>query len=106
MRRGTRESGRPGYQGRHDDGRGEEALLAMDLAAAGWNLAYVPELVAHHLPAPDGRDPRARRRVKARNQVLTAASRCPAPTPRRPFPPEFPSRRGPRPPSWLSCGRS
>ncbi|WP_406046532.1 hypothetical protein OG799_10280 [Micromonospora sp. NBC_00898] len=38
---------------------GEEALLAMNLAAAGWRLAYVPELVAHHLPAPTGRDPRA-----------------------------------------------
>ncbi|WP_262281761.1 glycosyltransferase family 2 protein [Micromonospora sp. MA102] len=58
---------------------GEEALLAMDLAAAGWNLAYVPELVAHHLPEPDGRDPRARRRVEARNRVLTAALRRPSP---------------------------
>ncbi|KAB1906709.1 glycosyltransferase, partial [Micromonospora sp. AMSO31t] len=58
---------------------GEEALLAMDLAAAGWNLAYVPELVAHHLPVPDGRDPSARRRVEARNRVLTAALRRPAP---------------------------
>ncbi|MFG2057460.1 glycosyltransferase family 2 protein [Micromonospora sp. NPDC048930] len=57
---------------------GEEALLAMDLAAAGWQLAYVPELVAHHLPAPTGRDPRARHRVEARNRVLTAALRRPA----------------------------
>ncbi|PWR07169.1 glycosyl transferase [Micromonospora sicca] len=56
---------------------GEEALLAMDLAAAGWHLAYVPELVAHHLPAPTGRDPRARRRIEARNRVLTAALRRP-----------------------------
>ncbi|PWU51007.1 glycosyl transferase [Micromonospora globispora] len=56
---------------------GEEALLAMDLAAAGWNLAYVPELIAHHLPAPSGRDPRARRRIEARNRLLTAALRRP-----------------------------
>ncbi|WP_107075730.1 glycosyltransferase, partial [Micromonospora sp. MH33] len=56
---------------------GEEALLAMDLAAAGWNLAYVPELVAHHLPVPAGRDPGARRRAEARNPVLTAALRRP-----------------------------
>lgn len=57
---------------------GEEALLAVDLAAAGWSLAYVPELVAHHLPSPSGRDPRARHRVEARNRVLTAALRRPA----------------------------
>ncbi|MFC4149670.1 glycosyltransferase family 2 protein [Micromonospora mangrovi] len=57
---------------------GEEALLAMDLAAAGWNLAYTPELVAHHLPTPSGRDPGARRRVEARNRLLTAALRRPA----------------------------
>ena len=56
---------------------GEEALLAMDLAAAGWNLAYVPELVAHHLPAPGGRDPQARLRIEARNRLLTAALRRP-----------------------------
>ncbi|WP_200214527.1 glycosyltransferase family 2 protein [Micromonospora coerulea] len=56
---------------------GEEALLAMDLAAAGWRLAYVPELVAHHLPAATDRDARARRRIEARNRVLTAALRRP-----------------------------
>ncbi|MEH0985830.1 glycosyltransferase family 2 protein [Micromonospora sp. CPCC 205556] len=56
---------------------GEEALLAMDLAAAGWQLAYVPELVVHHLPQPAGRDRRDRHRAEARNRVLTAALRCP-----------------------------
>jgi N-acetylglucosaminyl-diphospho-decaprenol L-rhamnosyltransferase len=30
---------------------GEEELLALDLAAAGWQLQYVEELVAHHHPA-------------------------------------------------------
>ena len=34
---------------------GEEALLAMDLASAGWDLAYVDEVVAHHHPAPGPR---------------------------------------------------
>ncbi|MGK5444409.1 glycosyltransferase family 2 protein [Micromonospora sp. URMC 105] len=56
---------------------GEEALLAMDLAATGWHLAYVDELVVHHLPLPAGRDRRARHRQEARNQVLTAALRRP-----------------------------
>ena len=30
---------------------GEEELLALDLAAAGWALAYVPEIVVHHHPS-------------------------------------------------------
>ncbi|MFI7576047.1 glycosyltransferase family 2 protein [Micromonospora sp. NPDC049497] len=57
---------------------GEEALLAMDLAAAGWHLSYVDEVVAHHLPLPSGRDAGARHRVEARNRLLTAALRRPA----------------------------
>jgi N-acetylglucosaminyl-diphospho-decaprenol L-rhamnosyltransferase len=56
---------------------GEEALLAMDLAAAGWQLCYVPSLTVHHLPEPAGRDVRARSRVEARNRVLTAMLRRP-----------------------------
>jgi len=56
---------------------GEEALLAMDLAAAGWRLSYTPSLVVRHLPAPDGRDSQARRRLEARNRVLTALLRRP-----------------------------
>ncbi|MFB9239319.1 glycosyltransferase family 2 protein [Plantactinospora siamensis] len=58
---------------------GEEELLAMDLAAAGWGLAYVPELVVHHQPATEGRDLRRRHRLEARNRLLTAALRRPAP---------------------------
>jgi GT2 family glycosyltransferase len=57
---------------------GEEALLALDLAAAGWGLAYVPSLVVRHLPEAGGRDPRARRRRQARNDLLTAWLRRPA----------------------------
>jgi N-acetylglucosaminyl-diphospho-decaprenol L-rhamnosyltransferase len=57
---------------------GEEALLAMDLAAAGRLLAYAPELTVRHLPLPTGRDRGARRRIEARNRVLTAMLRRPA----------------------------
>lgn len=55
---------------------GEEDLLAMDLAAAGWQLSYVPSLVVHHLPGPTGRD-NGRRRTQARNRILTALLRRP-----------------------------
>ncbi|WIM99467.1 glycosyltransferase [Actinoplanes oblitus] len=56
---------------------GEEALLAMDLAAAGHHLSYVPDLVVRHLPEPAGRDNRARARREARNRALTALLRRP-----------------------------
>jgi N-acetylglucosaminyl-diphospho-decaprenol L-rhamnosyltransferase len=55
---------------------GEEDLLALDLAAAGWLLSYVPSLVVHHLPAPQGRD-NGRLRTQARNRMLTALLRRP-----------------------------
>ncbi|TDD74750.1 glycosyltransferase family 2 protein [Actinomadura rubrisoli] len=58
---------------------GEEELLALDLAAAGWGLAYAPELVVHHHPSTQGRDPSARRRREARNRLLTAWLRRPLP---------------------------
>jgi len=56
---------------------GEEALLAMDLAAAGWLQTYAPELTVRHLPLPTGRDNGARHRIEARNRVLTALLRRP-----------------------------
>jgi len=56
---------------------GEEALLAMDLAAAGWLQTYAPQLVVRHLPLPAGRDNGARHRIEARNRVLTALLRRP-----------------------------
>jgi GT2 family glycosyltransferase len=56
---------------------GEESLLAMDMAAAGWQLVYAPELSIRHLPTPAGRDPRARRRLEARNRLLTSVLRRP-----------------------------
>jgi GT2 family glycosyltransferase len=56
---------------------GEEDLLAMDLAAAGWLLSYAPGLEVRHLPSPAGRDNSARRRMETRNRVLTALLRRP-----------------------------
>jgi GT2 family glycosyltransferase len=49
---------------------GEESLLALDLAAAGWQLAYVAEVVAHHQPAARDDAARGRRRaVELRNRL-------------------------------------
>jgi GT2 family glycosyltransferase len=56
---------------------GEEALLAMDLAAAGWLMSYACDLTVRHLPLPSGRDNSARHRIEARNRVLTALLRRP-----------------------------
>ena len=56
---------------------GEEELLALDLATAGWGLAYVDRIVAHHHPSP-GRDPSARRRGQLRNALWSAWLRRPA----------------------------
>ena len=50
---------------------GEEELLAVDLAARGWGLAYVEEVVANHHPSPS-RDPSGRRRIQVRNALWTA----------------------------------
>ena len=55
---------------------GEEERLALDLAALGWGLAYVEEVVAHHHPST-ARDSVARRARAARNRLLTAVLRRP-----------------------------
>jgi GT2 family glycosyltransferase len=55
---------------------GEEELLAVDLAARGWGLAYVDEVVAYHHPSPS-RDPSGRRRVQLRNALWSAWLRRP-----------------------------
>jgi GT2 family glycosyltransferase len=56
---------------------GEETLLALDLAVRGWDLAYLPDVVAHHDPRPDagraGRDA-----VVLRNRLWAAWLRRPA----------------------------
>lgn len=56
---------------------GEETLLALDLAAAGWDLVYDPGLVVHHHPSTS-RDPAARARTSLRNALWTSWLRQPA----------------------------
>ena len=65
-----------GFESRFGIG-GEEELLALDLAAAGWQLAYVPEVVAHHHPSP-ARDSQARVHYQKRNELWSAWLRSPA----------------------------
>jgi GT2 family glycosyltransferase len=56
---------------------GEEMVLAIDLAARGWELAYVDDVVAHHHPSSTRSDPAARRRQELRNGLLMALLRRP-----------------------------
>lgn len=56
----------------------EEQLLALDLAAAGWGLCYVPEVIAHHHPSPAA-DRTGRTRRVTRNDLWTAWLRRPLP---------------------------
>ena len=58
---------------------GEEELLAYDLAARGWDAAYVPDVVARHHPSAT-RDTAGRRTFEARNHALIAWLRRPAGT--------------------------
>lgn len=53
---------------------GEEAWVAADLAAAGWHLSYVRDVVARHMPSAQ-RDPDRRRRVDLRNALWFAWTR-------------------------------
>ena len=55
---------------------GEEELLAVDLAAAGWWMCWVPDVVIEHSPSPC-RDPRRRRQLGIRNTLWTAWLRRP-----------------------------
>ncbi|MBV2366384.1 glycosyltransferase family 2 protein [Streptomonospora nanhaiensis] len=57
---------------------GEEELLSLDLAAAGWWLCWIEDMVVHHAPSR-GRDSTARRRLGIRNTLWTAWLRRPAP---------------------------
>jgi GT2 family glycosyltransferase len=56
---------------------GEETVLALDLAAAGWALCYVDDVVAHHHPRPGPPRP-GRRRLQLRNALLSTWLRRPA----------------------------
>jgi GT2 family glycosyltransferase len=53
---------------RHFGIGGEEELLATDLAAAGWQVRYVDDVLAHHHPSPS-RNPRRRRQIQTRNAL-------------------------------------
>jgi GT2 family glycosyltransferase len=55
---------------------GEEELMAGDLAAAGWELCYLPGLTVHH-QASRARDPHKRRRDGIRNTLWTTWLRRP-----------------------------
>ena len=55
---------------------GEEELLAGDLAAAGWELCYLPQLTVHHR-ASRARDSTRRRRDGIRNTLWTTWLRRP-----------------------------
>jgi GT2 family glycosyltransferase len=65
-----------GFARRRWRGGGGE-LLAADLAAAGWHMAYVPEVVAHH-QASKLRDPHLRRQHGIRNTLWFTWLRRPA----------------------------
>ena len=56
---------------------GEETLLALDLLAAGWQLSYVDDVVAHHDPASVVAARSGRDRLAVRNALLTIWMRRP-----------------------------
>ncbi len=56
---------------------GEEERVALDLAAHRWDLAYVPEVVAHHHPSVVRSTNAAREQLTLRNSILTAIMRRP-----------------------------
>jgi len=58
---------------------GEEQLLAVDLAARGWELVYRDDVVAHHHPSQI-RDRRRRDELRVRNQLWFAWLRRRHPT--------------------------
>jgi GT2 family glycosyltransferase len=58
---------------------GEEERVSIDLAGAGWQLAYADELVVHHHPSAHRDNPAARRTRVTRSALLTAVLRRPWP---------------------------
>ena len=55
---------------------GEEELLSLDLAAAGWWMCWAEDVIVHH-QASAARDARARRILGVRNTLWTAWLRLP-----------------------------
>lgn len=64
-----------GFHPRYGIG-GEERLLALDLASAGWRQAYVADILAHHQPSTASRA--GRTTALARNELWSAWLRRPA----------------------------
>ncbi len=58
---------------------GEETVLAQDLMTAGWQLAYVDEVVARHDPGSVSGPRPDRERLATRNALLSLWMRRPAP---------------------------
>jgi GT2 family glycosyltransferase len=58
---------------------GEEERLALDLAAAGWAIAYVDAVTVHHHPSPARHSPAQRQAAVWRSRLLTAVMRLPGP---------------------------
>jgi GT2 family glycosyltransferase len=58
---------------------GEEHLLALDLAAAGWQQVFAEDVVAWHSPAGPDRPTAARWALQTRNDVLVDWLRRPLP---------------------------
>ncbi|HWF34143.1 MAG TPA: glycosyltransferase [Solirubrobacteraceae bacterium] len=56
---------------------GEEQLLALDLAVAGWGLVYVEDIVAHHHPRRGEPGRENRRGIQLRNDMWSAWLRRP-----------------------------
>ncbi|UUX95067.1 glycosyltransferase family 2 protein [Aquabacterium sp. J223] len=65
-----------GYEPRFFLG-GEEALLGLDLLAAGGAIVYADDIVTHHHPSASGRDPRGRHLAVARNRLWLGWLRLP-----------------------------
>jgi GT2 family glycosyltransferase len=63
-----------GYHVRYFIGA-EETLLAIDLAAHGWQLWYCDDVIVHHRPSSINRDPDRRRRLVLRNRLWTVMLR-------------------------------
>jgi N-acetylglucosaminyl-diphospho-decaprenol L-rhamnosyltransferase len=55
---------------------GEEELLGIDLASAGWGITFCADIVGRHYPAPRTNMPQ-RYRMGARNRILVAWMRRP-----------------------------
>ncbi|MCW2699367.1 MAG: glycosyl transferase family 2 [Blastococcus sp.] len=58
---------------------GEEERLALDLAGAGWGMAYVDSVTVHHHPSTRRHAPEQRRTAIWRSRLLTALMRKPLP---------------------------